>query len=297
MVAIGWKSGTIHYTEVINTDTLTSCSNLPAKYPHKVRLAVVMKHNSKMIICGGYEEIRYRSTSDCYSYSDNRWTKEAFKLEPVRWGAMSVEIRPGEWLVMGGWNKRLKYLKDRKLFKNGTFIQGPELPEPILEGSSVMLNQTHLFVAAGKYQLTSFSPRNYLFDINTEQWTQIADRTLAPSYAHSSGIFFNSTANEVQVANIGVKGIEVYSPNGNSWHQLPFPSQLTGLSYSTAIQLGTYSFMLIGGITNLDDPSGAIYSFDQNGLSIFKENVLKVPREQHVAMPISKDDFTCNFNK
>ena len=145
MVTTGFPSGSTDHTEVINTETLTSCSNLPAKYPLKVKKAVSMKHNSKMVICGGFPH-----TSDCHSYSDNRWSKEAFKLEPARYGAMSVEIRPGEWLIMGGLDKNLNDLKDTKLFKNGKFFQGPDLPELIYRGSSVMLNQTHLFVAAGR---------------------------------------------------------------------------------------------------------------------------------------------------
>ena len=294
MVATGFgSSGALDDTEVIiNTDNVTSYPNLPAKYPLEIEMAVAMQHNSKMVICGG---LPY--TSDCYSYSNNQWNIEAFRLEPARYGAMSVEIRPGEWLVMGGYyyDGSSHVLSDTQLLKNGIFIQGPDLPEPILGGSSVMLNQTHLFVAAGQSASNfSMSPRNYLMDINSEQWTQIADRTLTPYRLHSSGTFFNSTAGEIQIANIGREGIEVYSPGDDSWHEINFPFPLTSLCYSTAIQKGTDSFILIGGETNLEDYSGDVYLFDGNGFSVYNKNVLQFPRYLHVAMQISCEDFTCN---
>ncbi len=288
MVATGYNTDKIDDTEVINTDTITSCSNLPAKYPMEVAYAVAMKHDSKMVICGNYPEY----TSDCYSYSSNQWNLEAFKLEPARRGAMSTEIRPGEWLIMGGDDDSLDDLTDTKLLKNGIFTQGPSLFEPIYGGSSVMLNETHLFVASA-HSYSSFSPRNYLLDIDAERWRQIAERTLTPSTFHSSGTFLNRTAGEIQVANIGQYGIEVYSPRDDFWHEVPFPSPITYLEDSTAIQQGTDSFILIGGATNLETYSDDIFLFDENGFSILKENVLRIPRYDHVAMPISKDDFTC----
>ncbi len=156
-----------------------------------------------------------------------------------------------------------------------------------------MLNETHLFVASGKHDMNSPSPRNYLLDINSEQWTQVADRSLEASECHSTGTFWNSTAGEIQIANVGAYGIEVYSPKDASWQQVPFPSPPL-LWRSKALQQGTDSFILIGGDTNLEDESGDIYLFDENGLSILKENALRVPRESHAIIPISKEDFTCN---
>ncbi len=294
MVATGYNSGVLDDTEVIDTDTTTSCSNMSSIYPLEVGYAVSMQHDSKMVICGGYLGALQR-TSDCYRYSNDSWTIEAFKLEPDRYGAMSVEIRSGEWLVMGGLTDGSSRLSDTQLLKDGIFLQGPELPEPIEGGSSVMLNETHLFVAAGQYQSSSptYSPRSYLLDINTEQWTPIADRTPTHSSYHSSGKFWNSTAGELQIANVGVWQIEVYSPSDNVWHKVPFPSPLTYFYQSAAIQKGNDSFILIGGETNVDSESGNIYLFNETGLSILEENVLQVPRSAHVAMPISKEDFSC----
>ncbi len=111
---------------------------------------------------------------------------------------------------------------------------------------------------------------------------------------HSSGTFYNLTAGEIQVANIGLQGIEVYSPKADSWHQIPYPSQIGYLDFSTAIQQGTDSFIFIGGYTDLEHYSGDIYFFDENGFSILKENVLQVPRYGHVAMPINSLDFQCS---
>ena len=283
MVATGSNSSYLDDIEVIDMKTMTSCPNIPMKYPFGSYRAIAMKHDNKMVICGGGHTI----TSDCYSYSNDRWDVEAFKLEPARWGAMSVEIRPEEWLIMGG-SDGTNIINDTKLLKNGIFTQGPDLPEPIYGGSSVMLNQTAASTGSGD------SPRNYLLEINTDQWTQIANRTLTPSAYHSSGTFWNLTADEIQIANIGYRGIEVYSPREDSWHQLSFPYPLTRLYRSASIQQGTDSFILIGGQTNGDNYSSDIYVFDQNGFSIIKENVLRVPRDGHVAMQISNIGFTCH---
>ncbi len=167
MVATGYDGDFLDHNEVINTETIASCSNLPAKYPEEIRLAVALQHDSKMVICGGSPR-----TGNCYGYSNDQWNLEAFRIEPSRYGAMSIEIRPGEWLIMGGYDSS-NVLRDTKLLKNGIFLQGPDLPEPIYAGSAVMLNQTHLFVAAGRdhYSPYIFSIRNYLLNINTNQWT------------------------------------------------------------------------------------------------------------------------------
>ena len=291
MVVAGSNPADLDHVEVINSETLMSCSNLPATYPVAGSNPTAMRHDSKIVICD--------AGGDCYSYSDDVWTLAAFSLEPARDSAMSVEIRPGEWLIMGGYDSTTNDpLDDTKLFKNGAFTDGPTLPEPIASGSAVMLDENRLFVAGGDFGFGA-SVKNYLLDINTNEWTPIADRTLSPSTLHSSGIFMNSTAEEIQVANIGRNEIEVYSPSENSWHQIdvsiPLPSGgiFGRLDSSAAIQQGTDSFILIGGSTNVDTYNGDIYLFDENGISIIQENALQVGRRLHVAIPISEDDFTC----
>ena len=289
MIATGqYNAINLDDVEVLELDSISACHSWPAKYPIEVSRAVALKHDSKVTICGGDP-----LTSDCYSFHKNQWSLEAFKLEPARYGAMSAEIRPGEWLVMGGYDGT-NALTDTKLLKNGVFTQGPDLPEPIYYGSCVMINETHLLVAAARYQYhyPNESPRNYLLDVNSKEWTQILDRTFEPYAWHSSGRFWNSTANEIQVAVIGhSNGIEVYSPRDETWHQFPSNDPLFG---SVAIQHESDSFLLIGGHGGIKEFSGDIYKFDETGLSIIKENVLKVQRAQHVAMLIDEDYFYCN---
>ncbi len=156
-----------------------------------------------------------------------------------------------------------------------------------------MLNETHLFVAAG-FNGVENSPTNYFLDINTEQWTRLANRTFTKEDHHTSGTFLNTTVGEIQIANIGSEGIEVYSPQNNLWHQVSFPPPLTSLRLAAKIQQEIDSFIIIGGYSNLEDSSGDIYTFDENGLSVLQENALRTPRSGHVAMPISKNDFICN---
>ncbi len=280
-------------TEVIADTLTTSCPNLPENYPLAVHDAIGMRHNSKIVICGGCCPI----PSECYSFTNGKWKLEAFKLDPPRRGATSVEIRPGEWLIMGGLYEnpstgRHELLSESKLLRKGHFRRGPDLPEPSNKGSAVMVNETHLFLVIGSR--SKKMPGNYLLNINTEKWTRIADKESHPYRLHMTGIFRNSTAGEIQVANIGYYVIEVYSPRKNSWHLIPFPAPLTRLTGSSVIQQGTESFLLIGGKTNLGLVSGDVYLFNENGFSILKENVLQVPRNDHVAMSISKNDFACN---
>ncbi len=129
---------------------------------------------------------------------------------------MSVEIRPGEWLIMGGYDGSWT-LQDTQLLKDGIFTHWPKLPEPIVAGSAAMLNKTHALVAAS-WDSFDESANNYLLDINSQEWTQISARNLPASDQHSSGSFYNSTAGESQVANIGEEGIKVYSSSNDSWH-------------------------------------------------------------------------------
>ncbi len=288
MVATGFSySGYLDDVEVINMDRIESCSNKPVNYPLAVDHSVAMKHNDHVTICGGFP-----LTADCYSYYNDKWNLEAFQLEPARTGAKAVEIRPGEWLVMGGEDEDVIYLDETQSLKNGIFTRGPDLPEQKAYGSGVMLNQTHLFVAAGRNQ-AGYSNKNYLLDIDNDRWTEIASRRVQTAIEHMTGTFYNSTASEIQVANVGDNGIEVYSPRNDFWHSgISFPSPLTRLTESTALQQGPNSFILIGGESNAGYSSD-VYLFDEKGFSILKENGLTVLRDRHIVMSISTNDFAC----
>ncbi len=292
MVATGLdvNGDTTDSVEVVMMDSITTCPNLVANYPISLHLAVTMQHNSQLVLCGG-KDGDYIPQADCYSFSNDAWNIEGFKLEPARYGAISVETRPGEWLVMGGRDDSSHDLLDSQALKNGIFTRGVDLPMPNYAGSAVMLNETHAFMAIG-YGGSENSPNNYLLNINTDEWTRIADRTLSYFRYHSSGTFYNSTAGEIQVANIGRYGIEVYSPNSDSWHS-GIASPISGLEASAAIQAGPDSFFLIAGYSE-GSRTGHVYKFDENGLTIVKQDILSIPRNTHVAMAIAKEDFTCS---
>ncbi len=282
-------------TEVIDMQAISTCPNLPPELPYRALQATVINYNGNMVVCSGLLD----NSPDCYSFHDGQWHLEAFKLSPGRYETMDVEIRPGEWLIMGGHNDEFGFLSETKRFKDGIFTDGPEMPYESGGGSAVMLNETHVFVALGEPGLQipgqGFYLNNYLLDINTNQWTEIANRTIQSTTYHASGTFYNSTAGEVQVAFIGWNGIEVYSPRDDAWHSgIPFPSPIRELSETKAIQQGRNSFILIGGEVGPDyEMCGHIFLFDENGLSTLKEDVLSLPRGGHAAMAISKKDFIC----
>ena len=287
LVALGETASHGYFSqnvEVINTQTIESCSNFPAQYPEGVNSAVAITDQGKIVICGGY--VFGSKTSDCNSYDNvaDSWNIEPYKLEPARGAAVSVEIRPNEWLISGG-DGFSGGLSDTKIFKNGQFFDGPDLPYNMECHSMVMLDTEKLFVT------DNYSDRNFILDINTELWTEVAVRPYIRGCS-SIGTFFNSSANEIQVAHVH-DAIGIYSPRDDAWHtglRLPFP--LTSLHYSATIQQGSDSFILIAGDTN-QGLSGDIYHFDENGFTILKENVLTQPREFHVAIPIPEDQFRC----
>ncbi len=278
MIATGWTCNStscdaIQRIELVNTKSMKSTNT--SYFPIQINAAVSFKEGDKVVICGGVP-----TNPKCYGYEDMKWSAEDYKLEPARYGAASVEIRPNEWLVIGGASEALGFLTDTKLFRNGKFYKGPELPVATFGASVVMLNETHLFIALG-VNWQSDRSRNFLFNIETFEWTQIANRNFPASSHHSSGLFFNSTANEIQIANIGCYGIEIYSPTSNSWHSIK--SEISSLSESVAVQQEN-SFILIGGNTKYG-PSKSVFVFNENGLNVLKENVLASLRYLHVAIP------------
>ena len=251
-----------------------------------VEKAVVLKHQDKPMICGGHP-----LTSDCYTYdlSNDRWDIEPSQLIPARYGAMSVEIRPGEYWVMGGTDGS-NDLHDIELFKDGIFTPWSFLPDPIVDGSAVMLNSTHLFVAeAGP----SDSPVNYLVNIDTDQWTRIADRGTPVLSNHVSGAFYDSSAGEVRIATIA-HDIQIYSPRDDAWHYGPsFPQPIEYLYDSATVQEGQNSFLLFGG----EEKSmiGHVLRFNDSTLQLIGQNVLNVARKNHIAIAM-KDIPNCNGN-
>ncbi len=290
LVAIGSAYGNpgLDHVEVVNTETLESCSNLPAPYPFLNEVAVSMKHQEKVVICGGrIGDKQY--TSDCYSYNyiNDQWDLEPFRLEPARFTSASVEIRPDEWLVIGG-DTRTETLSETQLFKDGQFFPGPELPIPMRYPTAVMLDKNRLFIADG-YDTN----RNFLLDINTYEFTEIAPMKYNSYDCTMSGTFFNSSANEIQIVNVS-DDIQVYSPKTDSWQAgLPFPPEFWFFDCSVAIQQGSNAVAFVGGFTD-SGFVGGIYQFDETGLKTIKENVLALERAFHIAALIPEDHFKCN---
>ena len=151
-----------------------------------------------------------------------------------------------------------------------------------------MLDANRLFVADQE-------DRNYILDINTNQWNNLVYfRPLGGGEDAAIGTFFNSTANEIQVAHIRDK-IQVYSPRDDLWHSIPWPLSLgyVGITGSKTVQQGPDSFIMVGGEHYPSIQIGDVLHFDENGLKVQNSNILAKPRRNHIAMPIPDGLFTC----
>ena len=294
-VAIGYSYsiGSTDHVEVINTQSIESCPTQPTLYPHEAELAMAMKYQNKVVICGGRAGSTLYSDCNSYDYVNDKWDLEPFRLEPARMAAISVEIRPDEWLILGGADDYYGCLtaasrSDSLIFKDGQFFPGPDAPEPICFGAAVMLDAERLFISDDVN-----TKRNFILDVNTFEWTEVAGRIYAVYEGANIGTFYNSSVDEIQVARISKQGIEIYSPRDDTWHaNLHFPPEIDYLYSSVAIQQGQNSFVLIGG-NDSGSYSNRIYHFDENGLKIFKENVLDLERDWHIAIPIPEKQFGC----
>ena len=226
MAATGYDGNEYYldHIEIINVKNMTSCPNLPAPYPMTVDAAVSLTFNGSLVICAGLEkrDTIYYHPSECnaFNHVTNNWELQPFGFPEGLYGANTVEYRPGEWIIIGGLDGNGNYLSSTTIFKDGILTPGPELPEASYRGSAVMLNPNQLFVAIGKNAISTFR-RNYIYDFTTGSWFKTADRINPETQGHNSGVFWNATANEHQIATFSVYGIEIYTPSHDLWFWSP----------------------------------------------------------------------------
>ena len=278
------QDGELNGTETVDLDTFMSCPVAANDFPNRVSFPVSLRDSeNNIMVCGGeYETTQVTVYQECFKYLNGSWTPTVSMLQP-RVGATSVEIKPKEWLILGGQDDTT-YYNTTELFKDGAFGVGPPLPEPMFGGSAVMYNATHLFTAMK-------SQTNYFLDIDTYEWTKLADRVAGGSGLHVSGIFANDITEAIEIATIGKNGIEIYSPESNTWNGMTSPL-LNALEGASAIQIDTRYFLTFGGLVN-SIPVGSIYRFDGDGLSLVEEDAMTTRRFGHIAAMIKPDQIDC----
>ncbi len=272
-------------------NTTTSCAQWPYSYPTQTDGAVALRYFDFITICGGYP-----ITKDCYAYNYHydRWDLMPFELEPMRQGAISIEMpTTGEWVVLGGYGSQGPvFLTDTLVLRDGVFVPGPRIPKPIYYGSAARISDTEALIAGAMIDYSNAIRDNWIMQLPSMSMRRVADsRNLPGSSDHCSGTFFNSTANEYQVANIGHHGIEIYSPRDDVWTTLSLTVSITG---AQVVQQGYESFYVIGGYDlYLDAQLGSVYHFNETGLNLVQDNVLTIARYKHIAMSIPDQQVVC----
>ena len=264
------------------------CPNKPRNYARAVRSPSVLKDGDNPVICGGTDG-NYFYYSECYKYDfvSDTWNLQNYYTGLRAW-AFSVEIAPGEWMIMGGASDFGDNLDSTLIFRNGAFEPGPPLPEPMILFSGAMVNDTHLLIVASDYGLG----RTYMLDLTTMTYTimakQILDQGHGQDQGHLTGAFYNASAGERQIANVGHYGIQVFSPSNNEWHELLFPSSMNHKLMDTmAVQMGWDEFLMIGGMTSLQSDDTFRFQ-DVVGIDIWRKNVLETHRSLHVTIPLRR---------
>ena len=167
---------------------------------------------------------------------------------------------------MGGRNAQTP-VNITEYYQNGVITRGPDLLEATDDFSAMMINDTHLLISSGE-TATGYSSRNFIMDMRSEVIVEVAERTLPVHKGHSTGKFFNASANEMQFVNIGYSGLEVYSPRDDTWtpHTLAYEYPLQSVQFAARVQLDNNTFVLSTGYACIDgigcDYRGDFYQFD-----------------------------------
>ncbi len=267
LIIAGYDSDYLDDVELIDVTTnQKSCPNKPSAFPVPMHSGMSLTYDKKPLICGG--EI-YPSTpiSDCYIYDNDSWSQNVTLLTP-RVSGTAVEVHPEQWLILGGDSDTSELFNEA----NGIFTPGPTLPNDLKGG--VMLNETFLILVSG-------GTENYLLDVNTFVWTPIADRYTS-NVDVATGIFFNGTIDEIQVAVLGTSDIEVYTPSTDTWSVLS-----NNGSFGSAITIQPsmkYFWLFLGTEMN---------RFDENGLSLIEADSMSISRNRFAASYMLKSQISC----
>ena len=69
------------------------------------------------------------------------------------------------------------------LFRNGDFINGPRLPEPLYDHCLVKVNDTHFFLAGGVNEMGWNNPRVWMYNFQHNKWSEMPKMIIPRYYA------------------------------------------------------------------------------------------------------------------
>ena len=101
--------------------------------------------------------------------------------------AAVVELAPNKIWVTGGKTPFQDEDSGTNIYENGEWSQGPNLPEPLLDHCMAKVDENTIILSGGETAY-SYSEKVYLFDIDSETWTEIARMPHGQRFGHSCGM-------------------------------------------------------------------------------------------------------------
>ena len=195
-------------------------------------------------VCGGHDRV-------CFSFRDKSWIPENNLPEVLGHSAFcpSPFINENNKLfVTGGYTPGEWTNSSMVLTSDGWETLTPSLPVTVYDHCSVLLNSTTVMVIGGHQGLPGLPQNTYLFNANTNEWTE-GPRLSTNRFGSSCGpIRSDATSLRFSIIVAGgdnLASVEILEDGANEWRRgpdLPF-----NIGFAAMVEDQTGGVILIGG--------------------------------------------------
>ena len=161
MITTGRPDSSAIKTEVVDVVNGESCADL-ADFPLENRGAVGANLHGTPVVCGGYSS-GYLKT--CYNYTNAGWQQFA-SMKEKRYLAAGV-MHKNMFHVFGGYADGSRSQTTELISIVGGVEYGPELPETVSDHAITSINSTVSLLSGGWTDATSYSPRTWYINHET----------------------------------------------------------------------------------------------------------------------------------